>query len=69
MIDGKTNAATTVGDVSNGTGDIAVNVLTNQVYVMTPNLQGSTVSAFSGALGVFPQTLLDHLIDGARGIR
>ena len=68
MIDGKTNAATTVGDVSNGTGDIAV-VLTNQVYVMTPNLQGSTISAFSGALGVFPQTLLDHLIDGARGIR
>jgi YVTN family beta-propeller protein len=69
MIDGKTNAATTVGDVGNGTEDVAVNVLTNQVYVMTGNSQGSSVSSFSGASGTFPQTLFDHLVDGASGTR
>jgi YVTN family beta-propeller protein len=69
VIDGKTNAVTTVGDVGNGTEDVAVNVLTGRVYVMTANPQGSSVSAISGSPGLFPQTMLDHLIDGASGIR
>jgi YVTN family beta-propeller protein len=69
VIDGKTNAATIVGDVGNGTEDVAVNVLANKVYVMTANPSGSSVSAFSGALGALPQSLLNQLITATSGTR
>jgi DNA-binding beta-propeller fold protein YncE len=69
VIDGKTRASTTLGDVGNGSGDLAVDVLTNQVYVMTANPAGSAVSAFSGANGVFPQSFLNRLMEGVSGIK
>jgi YVTN family beta-propeller protein len=69
VIDGKTNSTVTFGDIENGSADVAVDVLTNQVFVMTANGAGSTVSIFSGVKGVFPAGLLDRLTGEVSGIR
>ena len=50
-----------------GSLDIAVNVLTNRLYLM--NNSGSEISTFSGASGKFPVPLLDELTGAANAVR
>ena len=50
-IDGKTNATSTVPTQGQGSLDLAVDVLTNQIYIL--NNSGSNVSLFSGLPALF----------------
>jgi DNA-binding beta-propeller fold protein YncE len=66
-IDGRTNATSTVPTNGQGSIDLAVNVLTNQIYIL--NNAGSNVSLFSAATGVVPIPLLHELIIGPNALR
>jgi YVTN family beta-propeller protein len=66
-IDGATNATSSVPTNGQGSIDLAVNVLTNQLYVL--NNSGSNVSLFSGAAGVVPPALLHELISAPNALR
>jgi YVTN family beta-propeller protein len=61
VINGKTNATTTVGAAGNGGHALAVDVLTNRVYVLIANTT-SSVAVLSGSTGTFPMGLLDELM-------
>jgi DNA-binding beta-propeller fold protein YncE len=69
VIDGKTNATTTFGNIGKGSNDLAVNALTNRVYVTTANPSASSVSVFSGVPGDFPRSLMDQLLGATNGVR
>jgi len=66
-IDGKTNTTSTVPTHGQGSIDLAVNVLTNQIYVL--NNAGKNVSLFSGAAGAVPPPLLHELITAPNALR
>jgi len=68
VIDGKTNTSTTLGNISSGADIVAVDVLTNHVYISTAYPTGSTVAVFSGANGTFPANLLDEMMGPVNGL-
>jgi YVTN family beta-propeller protein len=69
IIDGKSNTSATIGSIGNGASDVAVDVLTDRVYVMKLYPSASEVAVFSGLSSRFPLPLLDQLTGPVNGIR
>ena len=68
VINGKTNATTTVGGAGNGGNDLAVDVLTNRVYVAIANVS-SNVAVLSGSTGIVPSRIVDELMGPVNAVR
>ena len=63
---GKTNQSVTNGNIGNGCNDIALDILTNRVYVTKATQAASELAVFRDALGTMPLSALDPLAEPDR---